>query len=313
MPRALAALAVAGVVAGCGIGGSGGGGATTPTTAPSPSSGELAGSQVGSSNRAAGQITPGTAGTLSHQKTGGITKSATGSVSKGQGGKVLSKHDAQKQPTTTTIPTTTTTATTTTTPTTTTNPAKTTTTKTTPAKTTTTQTTPATHTTTTTNKTKKPTTPTTTVRTIIKTKTKVKTVVHTVTKTVRPDVPTGAFLPSTHPVLAQSSFTVAGSNVTCVISSSAIRCAILRRVWAAPVQPPTCRRTWGDTISLSRQGLPQFVCASSKPLSTDATVIPVGYDDKVGDFTCEVRSFGVDCFSPGHSGFLLSRTGYAFY
>jgi hypothetical protein len=150
-----------------------------------------------------------------------------------------------------------------------------------------------------------------TVRTV--TKTVVKTVNHTVTKTVPPNIPAGAFMPSKHPVLAQPSFTVAGSNVVCDISSSGIRCGILRRVWAAPVQPASCKGSWGDTIALPAKRIPNFVCGGNNPMSTDAKVIPVGWDDQVGNFTCQVRSFGINCFSKSRSGFILSRTGYAFY
>jgi hypothetical protein len=43
-------------------------------------------------------------------------------------------------------------------------------------------------------------------------------------------------------------------------------------------------------------------------------VIPDGSDDTVGQFTCQVRSFGVDCFNASdRRGLLVSRTGYTTY
>src|SRR5579862_7383978 len=96
-PRALTALTVAAVVAGCG---SSGGGSTQPsggaTPTPTPS---IVGVSVGAGNsgRAAGKIAHGGVGTVVRQRAGGITHSAAGSVSRGQAGTVLSKQAAQQQ------------------------------------------------------------------------------------------------------------------------------------------------------------------------------------------------------------------------
>ena len=150
-------------------------------------------------------------------------------------------------------------------------------------------------------------------RNVYRTKLKTVTRVRTVTKTLRPDVPTAAFLPSRHPALALTSFTVPGSNVGCQIGPGGVRCSIQRRVWAAPTQPTKCRTTWGNTVSLRPQGPAKFVCGGSSGLSPDAKVIPDGWDDKFGRVTCQVRGIGVDCFSKTHHGFIISRTGYAVY
>jgi hypothetical protein len=140
-----------------------------------------------------------------------------------------------------------------------------------------------------------------------------RTVTKTIVKTVRPDVPVGAFLPSKHPELAQKSFTVTGSNIGCEIDGATVRCGIQHRAWAAPLQPSSCTASWGDTIDLGGHGPPTFACGGSNPISASATLIPSGWDDKVGSVTCEIRSFGVNCFSASHSGFMISRTGYALY
>jgi hypothetical protein len=141
---------------------------------------------------------------------------------------------------------------------------------------------------------------------------------HTVTKTVieqvRPDVPAGAYLPSQHPELAQSSFTVSGSNIGCEINGAGVRCGIQQRDWAAPVQPASCQQSdWGDTIQLGGHGVPKFACGGRNPISANAKVIPAGWDDKLGRFTCQIRRFGVNCFSTSNSGLMISRTGYSLY
>jgi hypothetical protein len=322
-PRSFVALAVgalvAVLVAGCG---SGGGGSTTPTASvnatptPTPSGVDLGvGSQVGNSGRAVGKISKGSAGSVTRQHLHGVTKGTAGTISHVSINSILSKKaldQAQKRrlaaekaavqaaqkaaekaaaeraaanrrkathKTRTPVK-----------PPTISNPT----------------------TITVTVREKTPAPPAkSTVRTV--TKTVVKTVNHTVTKTVPPNVPAGAFLPSKQPVLAQDSFTVPGSNVVCQIAAGGIRCGILRRAWAAPVQPASCKGSWGDTLELQRQGLPKFVCGGNSPLSANAKVIPVGWDDQIDGFTCQVRSFGVNCFSPARRGFILSRTGYAFY
>jgi hypothetical protein len=152
-------------------------------------------------------------------------------------------------------------------------------------------------------------------RTVYRTRTRTvtKTVVKTVIKKVAPDVPAGAFLPSKHPELAQNSFTITGSNVGCEFSGGTVRCGVQNRAWAAPVQPLSCKNSWGDTIQLGGGGPAKFACGGSSPISANAKVIPAGWDDKFGKFICEIRRFGVNCFSTSGSGFTISRTGYLFY
>lgn len=312
-PRPLLALAVgallAVLVAGCGAGG---GGSTTPTSSvsatptPTPSGVDLGvGSQVGNSGRAVGKISKGSAGSVTRQHLQGITKGTAGTISHVSINSIVSKKAlesneqkqlaaekaAEKAAAERAAA----------------NQRKST--HTTPAKPPTISN-PVTVTVTVREKT--PTRPAKThVRTV--TRTVIKTVNHTVTKTVAPNVPAGAFLPSKHPVIAQQTFTVPGSNVVCQIAAGGIRCGILRRVWAAPVQPASCKGSWGSTIALASHGLAKFVCGGNSPLAANPTVIPVGWDDQVDGFSCQVRSFGVNCFSPARSGFIISRTGYAFY
>ena len=141
-----------------------------------------------------------------------------------------------------------------------------------------------------------------------------RTITKVVTKVVAPQVPAGAFLPSKHPQLGQQSFTITGSNVSCVIGSSGVRCAIKVRSWTAPAAPASCRSTWGSVIALASRGLPKFACGGSNPLDSPSKVIPSGWDDKVGNYTCQVRSFGINCFdSQSRSGFMIGRTGYTLY
>ncbi len=154
------------------------------------------------------------------------------------------------------------------------------------------------------------------IRTIVRTRTKVvvhtRTIVHRVVKVVAPKVPSGAFLPSRHPVLAQSGFVVPGANISCQLSG-VVHCAVVQRTWAAPRQPRNCSGSWGDVITLRGTGPGTFLCMTGRSAGTGGQVIPVGWDDKVGRFTCEVRSFGVNCFSASGGGFIISRTGYQLY
>jgi hypothetical protein len=160
------------------------------------------------------------------------------------------------------------------------------------------------------------------VRTVVRTRlhTVVRTRTRTVVKTVPPKVPSTAFLPSTHPALALTRFTVPGGNLGCQIGGGGARCSVQQRLWAAGSREPRKCRTsratsgiiWGDTISLSIHGPAKFFCGKSA-FSSDAQVIPYGWDDKVGQVTCQVRAIGIDCFSKSHHGLLISRTGYAAY
>ncbi|MGH2861507.1 MAG: hypothetical protein ACRDLT_08365 [Solirubrobacteraceae bacterium] len=141
-----------------------------------------------------------------------------------------------------------------------------------------------------------------------------RTITKTVTKTVAPKLPAGAFLPSKHPQLGQRAFTITGTNVGCEIGPTGVRCGIRSRDWTAPAQPSSCRSTWGFTVALASRGLPEFACGGHSPVNAGAKVIPAGWDDQVGNYTCEIRSFGVNCFDgKSRSGFLFGRTGYTLY
>jgi hypothetical protein len=140
-----------------------------------------------------------------------------------------------------------------------------------------------------------------------------KTVIHYVTKKVLPHVPSGAFMPSSHQALAQARFTVPGSNIGCDLASGRVRCDIQQRAWTPPGQPSSCNASWGNAIAMGATGVPAFACGGASVISSDAKVVPDGWDDKVGTITCQVRSFSVDCFSAHGHGFIFSRTGYTFY
>ena len=146
-----------------------------------------------------------------------------------------------------------------------------------------------------------------------KTRTVVRVVTKTVTKTVAPNLPDGAFMPSAHPALAQPTFTVAGDNIACAFTHGRVRCDIQQRIWAPPAQPSNCAGTWGNAVNLGSAGLAAFICAGKGVASANAEVVPDGWDDKVGKITCQVRRFGVDCFSTSRHGFIVSRTGYTLY
>jgi hypothetical protein len=151
-----------------------------------------------------------------------------------------------------------------------------------------------------------------------KTVTKTKVVVHVHTKTVvkkvnvTPDVPAGAFMPSKRPALTLASFTVAGGNIGCSLSSGGVHCAVLNKSWTAPRQPSNCVASWGNAINLLTKGDASFACGGPATPG-HGKVVSAGSDVKVGQFTCQVRTFGVDCFAADRRGFLISRTGYTFY
>ncbi len=130
---------------------------------------------------------------------------------------------------------------------------------------------------------------------------------------VRPDAPLAAFLPSGRPVLTQTAFRVADGNVGCELSAGQLRCSVQRRVWVPPVQPLSCNSGWGYTITLASHGPATFACGGGSAIVPGAKVISNGWDDRLGSYTCEIRSIGVACFSSVHHGLMLSRTGYATY
>lgn len=128
-----------------------------------------------------------------------------------------------------------------------------------------------------------------------------------------PSVPAGAFAPSRRPLLGLSAFMVTGGNLGCELERTGVRCGIVRRVWAPPSEPRHCTTLWGSIVTLARSDGAKFTCAHHPLTIGSAQVVPNGWDDQVGGFTCQVRAFGVDCFAADHRGFIISRTGYMFY
>jgi hypothetical protein len=314
MARALAAAAAAALIAGCG---GSGGSPTPPATSPATPTPVVSGSGAGvqdqagagssgTGSAAAGKLSTAATGSISHASTGSYSKAPSSQVNQGsQGSAVMTPAQAKaaenlanklnnliNQSATNTPP---------------------------PSTTTTKQsTTPPPTQTSTPPKTKVVVVIRTKIHTVYlnrtTTKSVPKTVTKTVTKTVAPKVPTGAFLPSKHPELGQQSFTITGSNLGCMISQTGVHCGIKNRSWTPPVQPSSCKSTWGDTIALASKGLPKFACGGNSPIQAGAKVVPSGWDDKVGNYTCQVRSFDVNCFnSTSNSGFMISRTGYSVY
>jgi hypothetical protein len=140
------------------------------------------------------------------------------------------------------------------------------------------------------------------------------TVTHTVTRTkyvhVRPSVPAGASLPSTAKPLAVSHFDAEGGHIGCRISGGVARCDVAGRYWRAPRKPSSCHAAWAPGLFVGPKGSAGFVCARSSVLDPTGTYIRAGFDDKVGNVTCQVRHFGVTCYEPDGRGFTISRAGY---
>jgi len=160
---------------------------------------------------------------------------------------------------------------------------------------------------------RRPTAPAPRRRVGVKTVVRVRTVVRTVTRVLRPDVPSEAFLPSRHPALDLASFTVAGDNISCTLNARSVRCLVVHRLWAPPIEPSSCHGAWGDALTLATKLIARFACGGSTTPPREAKLIPDGWDDRIGEMTCQVRGIGVGCFSASHHGFFLSRTGYALY
>lgn len=140
--------------------------------------------------------------------------------------------------------------------------------------------------------------------------TKVVTKTDTVVKTVAPNIPAGAYLPSTQPPLTLASFVAPGANIGCSLAGGVARCDIQNRVWTPPAQPESCKLDWAQGLEVGGSGPGSFVCAGNTVLD-GRTLVADGRDDTFGPFRCEIRQFGVACYDTADKhGFSISRTGY---
>lgn len=108
-------------------------------------------------------------------------------------------------------------------------------------------------------------------------------------------------------------FTSPTGNIGCFIDPSTVRCDIRERDWKPPPAPADCRLDYGQGISLSAGGAPDFVCAGDTTADAGEP-LPYGRSIAAGLLRCESEESGMSCRDvETGSGFALARGGYELF
>ena len=105
-------------------------------------------------------------------------------------------------------------------------------------------------------------------------------------------------------------FTSPSGNIGCDIDAASARCDIAERDWAPPTRPADCRFAYGQGITVSAGGAPQFVCAGDTALGAGE---PLEYGSSItaGALRCESADAGMSCRDTTTGrGFTISRQAY---
>lgn len=123
----------------------------------------------------------------------------------------------------------------------------------------------------------------------------------------------GGTPPTDSTVAELTGFTSPTGNIGCFIDRRSVRCDIRERDWDPPQAPADCQLDYGQGISLTAGGAPDFVCAGDT--AQDAgEALPYGQSIAAGLLRCESEQSGMTCrdVETGR-GFSIAKQGYELF
>jgi hypothetical protein len=125
----------------------------------------------------------------------------------------------------------------------------------------------------------------------------------------------GAASPSATPspvvsVVEDATFQSPSKNITCVLTTSSVRCDIARKTWTVPTRPASCQLDWGNGMYLNK-GVAGFVCAGDTVAGTATRVLPYGTSLRAGTVQCDSGNAALRCVdTSSQHGFTLAVADY---
>jgi hypothetical protein len=117
------------------------------------------------------------------------------------------------------------------------------------------------------------------------------------------------------PVEAASSarFSSPSRNIGCTMTSTIVRCDVIRYTYHPTAKPASCHFAWGPSVQVTTTGKGRFRCVSDT-VAGAPKVLAYGKSITVGRFKCTSRTTGMTCVDTrdGH-GFTIARASYRFF
>ncbi len=114
-------------------------------------------------------------------------------------------------------------------------------------------------------------------------------------------------------VVEDATFQSPSKNITCVLTTSSVRCDIARKSWTAPTRPASCQLGWGNGIYLNK-GEAGFVCAGDTVAGTATRVLPYGTSLRAGTVQCDSGNAALRCVdNSSQHGFTLAVADYSLF
>ena len=114
-------------------------------------------------------------------------------------------------------------------------------------------------------------------------------------------------------VVDEAYFRTPSKNIVCALTTTSVRCDIIRKDWQPPPKPADCELDWGFGMHIDN-GKAGFLCAGDSVIGTAKTTLEYGHALRAGDLLCDSESSSLRC-SDGKSGhgFALAVAQYTLF
>jgi len=113
--------------------------------------------------------------------------------------------------------------------------------------------------------------------------------------------------------VSEATFRTPSKNIACALTSTSVRCDIVRKSWQPPAKPADCQLDWGSGMFIEN-GQANFVCAGDTVIGSATTTLAYGNALRSGVLLCDSESFALRCVDEktGH-GFTLAIAQYSLF
>ena len=111
----------------------------------------------------------------------------------------------------------------------------------------------------------------------------------------------------------ETMFQTPSKNIVCALTSTDVRCDIVRKSWQPPAKPTDCQLDWGNGLSIS-DGDVSTTCAGDTLIGTSERTLEYGTALRAGTIRYDSESTGLTCKdeATGH-GFRLASIDFRLF